>query len=390
LDRPERERLSEEEFIRHRLFGGGKVSPLRRYAELVLAHPTTLSLLRYEILTTLLSPIPGALGLALRGAFWRFLFRDPGKGVLFGCRVTIRHPERIRLGRGVVIDDDALLDGRGAGDEGLVLGDRVIVNKGATIQAKVGGITIGEGSNVGQGVKIVSQGPIRIAENVSLAGGSVVAGGRYVVERTGDPKDDKQRFTGGEIRIEKNVRIGMNAIVQDGVTIGEAAIVAPGSVVVSDVEAHIVVSGFPARPWRERKVHDDAAAPADAVPRAAAPPAAAPATPAAAASAPAATSSSPTPSAPATPGAETDVAARVRAYLEEVRFADFDDGTLSETDSLFDKDILDSLSLVALVAWLEKTFAVEISDEDLVPENLESVRQIARFVAARTSEGRLP
>ncbi|MFN8179982.1 MAG: DapH/DapD/GlmU-related protein [bacterium] len=375
MDRPERERLSEEEFIRHRLFGGGKVSPLRRYAELVLARPTPLSLLRHELLGWL-SPIPGALGLALRGALWPFLFRNPGKGVLFGCRVTIRHPERIRLGRGVVIDDDALLDGRGAGDEGVVLGDRVIVNRGATIQAKVGGITIGEGSNVGQGVKIISQGPIRIAENVSLAGGSVVAGGRYVVERTGDPKDDKQRFTGGEIRIEKNVRIGMNAIVQDGVRIGEAAIVAPGSVVVSDVEAHTVVSGFPARPWRERKVHEDDAAPAPAVPTTI--PAhgagAAPAAPTVA---------------PATAAAEADVAARVRAYLEDVRFADFDDGTLSEADSLFDKDILDSLSLVALVAWLEKTFEVEISDEDLVPENLESVQRIARFVATRTREGRV-
>ena len=175
---------------------------------------------------------------------------------MFGCRVTIRHPERIRLGRGVVIDDDVLIDGRGAGDEGIVLADRVIVNKGAAIQAKVGGISIGEGSSVGNGVKIISQGPIRIAENVSLAGGAVVAGGRYVVERTGDPNDDKRRFTGGEIIIERSVRVGMNAIIQDGVSIGEAAIVAPGSVVVSNVDAHTVVSGFPARPWRERKVQD--------------------------------------------------------------------------------------------------------------------------------------
>jgi acyl carrier protein len=70
-----------------------------------------------------------------------------------------------------------------------------------------------------------------------------------------------------------------------------------------------------------------------------------------------------------------------------VRFADFDDGSLSEADSLFDKDILDSLSLVALVAWLEKTFAVDIADEDLVPDNLESVARISRFVAARSGAG---
>lgn len=362
MERPERERLADEQFIRHRLYGGD-TSAARRYAALVLARPSFLALLRYELLTTFLGPIPGVLGIALRGLLWRSLFPTIGRGVVFGCRVTIRHPERIRLGRGVVIDDDALIDGRGAGDDGIVLADRVIVNKGAAIQAKVGGISIGEGSNVGNGVKIIAQGPIRIAENVSLAGGCVVAGGRYVVERTGDPRGDKERFTGGEIVIERNVRIGMNAIVQDGVTIGEAAIVAPGSVVVANVDAHTVVSGFPARPWRERKVADSGNPGA----------ASAPVTGTAATAARSA--------------AESDVAARVRKYLEEVRFADFEDGSLGETDSLFDHDILDSLSLVGLVAWLEKTFALQISDEDLVPENLETVQRIASFVAARAGAG---
>lgn len=365
MDPSPEKRLAEEQFIRERLHGGSG-SAFTRYAGLVLAKPTFPSLVRYELLG-LLGPIPGALGLALRGVFWPAMFPRIGRGVVFGCRVTIRHPERLVIGDKVVIDDDALLDGRGAGDEGLVLGDRVIVNRAAQIQAKVGPISIGAGTNVGANVKIISQGPIRIGENVSLAGGSVVAGGRYVVARTGDPKDDKRRFTGGDIVIERNVRVGMNAIVEDGVHIGEAAIVAPGSVVVSDVEAGTVVSGFPARPWRERKTRDAAgnAAPAGAV--------LANAAPGVALSAPLA-----------------GIAAKVRAYLEETRFADFDDGSLHDASSLFDQEILDSLSLVAMVAWIEKTFAVDVTDEDLVPENLESVDRIARFVAARAGPGAAP
>ncbi len=363
MDRPERNRLDEAQFIRHRLYGGSG-SPLRRYAELVLARPGFWSLVRYELLTTFLGPIPGALGMALRGALWRSLFPVIGRKVVFGCRVTIRHPERIRLGDGVILDDDALIDGRGAGDEGVVLGDRVIVNRGAAIQAKVGGITLGADTSVGAGCRIISQGPIRIAENVSLAGGSMVAGGRYVVERTGATESEKERFTGGEIRIGRNVRVGMNAMIQDGVTVGEGAIVAPASVVVSDVPPQTVVSGFPARPWRERKSDHEEPAPAGA-----------------AHAAPA----SPPPGAAAAPAgaAVAAIAGQVRGYLEEVRFADFDDGSLSEVDSLFDHDILDSLSLVAMVAWLEKTFDVAIGDEDLVPENLDSVQRIAAFVAAR-------
>lgn len=356
MDHPERTRLSEEQFIRHRLYGG-KVPAWRRYGDLVLAHPTPWRLLRYEVLTTLLGPIPGALGMALRSLFWRGLFPSPGKKVVFGCRVTVRHPERIHLGDHVILDDDVLVDGRGAGDEGIVLGERVIVNRGAAIQAKVGPITIGPGSNVGSACRIISQGPIRIAENVSLAGGSMVAGGRYVVERTGATETEKERFSGGEIRIARNVRVGMSAMIQDGVTIGEGAIVAPASVVLSDVEPNTVVSGFPARPWRERKAESAPAAAPAAAPSASPPPAA--------------------------NGAAVAVAAQVRTYLEETRFADFDDGGLTEQDSLFDKDVLDSLSLVAMVAWLEKTFDVSIGDEDLIPENLDSVQRIAAFVVAR-------
>lgn len=49
------------------------------------------------------------------------------------------------------------------------------------------------------------------------------------------------------VRIHDNVWIGMNAVVLKGVTIGENAIVAAGSVVSRDVPANVVVAGNPAR-----------------------------------------------------------------------------------------------------------------------------------------------
>lgn len=355
----ERESLEDEDFIRHRLHGGSG-SAMQRYAALVLAKPGLLPLIRYELLITFLGPIPGALGIALRKTFYPLLFRHIGRGVVFGANLVLRHPERIHLGDGVMLDDGALVDGRGAGEEGLVLGDRVIVNRGASIQCKVGAITIGDETNVGAGVRIISQGPIRIAEEVSIASGCTIAGGRYEVARTGEPADEKRRFTSGEIRIARKVRVGMNALIQDGVSIGEAAIVAPASVVTTDVAAHTVVSGFPARPWRERKVVGDAGQTE------------------AAGSAPVTT--------PADPADTPDdgVAEKIRGWLEETKFAEFEgeDG-LAETDSLFDNDIIDSVGLVSMVAWLEETFDLEIVDDDVTPENMDSVALIARFVRDR-------
>ena len=49
------------------------------------------------------------------------------------------------------------------------------------------------------------------------------------------------------IIIKDNVWIGMSAIILKGVTVGEGAIVAAGSVVTKDVPPHTIVAGVPAR-----------------------------------------------------------------------------------------------------------------------------------------------
>jgi chloramphenicol O-acetyltransferase type B len=51
----------------------------------------------------------------------------------------------------------------------------------------------------------------------------------------------------GEVRIRKGAFIGMNTTIMPGVTIGEGAVVAAGSVVTRDVEPFTVVGGVPAK-----------------------------------------------------------------------------------------------------------------------------------------------
>ena len=52
------------------------------------------------------------------------------------------HAER-ETGALQAVGEDALLDARGGGENGIIIGDRVILNRGAAIQAKVGEIRIG-------------------------------------------------------------------------------------------------------------------------------------------------------------------------------------------------------------------------------------------------------
>ena len=59
--------------------------------------------------------------------------------------------------------------------------------------------------------------------------------------------EDRHSLTVGHIHIKRNAWIGANATITQGVTIGEAAVVAAGAVVTKDVPARTVVGGIPAK-----------------------------------------------------------------------------------------------------------------------------------------------
>jgi acyl carrier protein len=50
---------------------------------------------------------------------------------------------------------------------------------------------------------------------------------------------------------------------------------------------------------------------------------------------------------------------------------------------LFTGNVLDSLAVMELVAFVEAETGLRFADTDIVPENLDSVRRILAYVAAR-------
>ncbi|HOJ14862.1 MAG TPA: acyl carrier protein, partial [Deltaproteobacteria bacterium] len=51
--------------------------------------------------------------------------------------------------------------------------------------------------------------------------------------------------------------------------------------------------------------------------------------------------------------------------------------------SLIEAGIIDSTGVLELVEYLESTFGIKIEDEELVPENLETISNILRFLASK-------
>ena len=65
--------------------------------------------------------------------------------------------------------------------------------------------------------------------------------------------------------------------------------------------------------------------------------------------------------------------------LENFLYGETDNG-LNETDSFLEKGIIDSTGILELIAFIEQTYEIQIEDEELIPENLDSLNNVASFV----------
>lgn len=77
-----------------------------------------------------------------------------------------------------------------------------------------------------------------------------------------------------------------------------------------------------------------------------------------------------------------DAPARIKAFVLE-KFPLARKQGLRDGDSLLESGMVDSLGVLEIVGFLEKEFAITISDDELVPENFESVERLAKFAEAR-------
>jgi acyl carrier protein len=60
---------------------------------------------------------------------------------------------------------------------------------------------------------------------------------------------------------------------------------------------------------------------------------------------------------------------------------------LKNDTSFLEKGIVDSTGVLELVGFLEETFDIKVEDEELVPENLDSVSNLVKFVNQKLDQG---
>jgi acyl carrier protein len=77
-----------------------------------------------------------------------------------------------------------------------------------------------------------------------------------------------------------------------------------------------------------------------------------------------------------------DIKQQVRAFITS-NFYVADPSTLADDASLLDQGIIDSTGVLEIIMFLEDTFGFKVADSEMVPENLDSIENIAAFVARR-------
>lgn len=78
-----------------------------------------------------------------------------------------------------------------------------------------------------------------------------------------------------------------------------------------------------------------------------------------------------------------DIKKTVRQYILD-NFLMGDLGTKMEDDySFLEHHIIDSTGFIELVSFLEETYKISIQDEEMIPENLDSLNNIDRFVRGK-------
>jgi acyl carrier protein len=74
---------------------------------------------------------------------------------------------------------------------------------------------------------------------------------------------------------------------------------------------------------------------------------------------------------------------RIRRFILEDLNWRGDPDDLSDHYPLIDNDVIDSLGIFETVGYLEDHEGIQVSDEDLVPENFATIRAIASLVASK-------
>ena len=81
-----------------------------------------------------------------------------------------------------------------------------------------------------------------------------------------------------------------------------------------------------------------------------------------------------------------DVEAFIREFIVDNFLFRDDRETLSDTESLLEGGLMDSTGVLELVAFLETEVGIEIADAEIIPENLDTIKNITAYAKTKLAQ----
>lgn len=79
----------------------------------------------------------------------------------------------------------------------------------------------------------------------------------------------------------------------------------------------------------------------------------------------------------------TAICGELRCYLADNFLMGAVAPALSDGDSFLEHQVLDSTGFLELICYLEERYGIKVHDDELLPENLDSVERVAEFVTRK-------
>lgn len=193
----------------------------------------------------------------VRGLYLKVYFKRSLGLMFIGKHTRIEHCNLIRAGRTLFIGDNVCINA--LSKNGIQFGNNVSIHRNSIIDCTGGIRSIGEGLIIGNNVGFSPNCFIQVRGTVKI-GNNVIFGPGVKIFSESHNYDDPKKFINeqGETRkgvtIGDGIWIGADAIILDGVTVGENSIIAAKSLVNKDVPPYAIVGGIPAKIIKYRTI----------------------------------------------------------------------------------------------------------------------------------------
>ena len=80
---------------------------------------------------------------------------------------------------------------------------------------------------------------------------------------------------------------------------------------------------------------------------------------------------------------DNEIRPKLREFIKDTFLIGTDFDSIEDSDSFMEKEIVDSTGVLELTAFIETEFGISIEDDEMVPDNLDSIDFLCKFIESK-------